>query len=163
MNDFDTPLYYLKILLIDDEIKFHVRFMKTIEKYGHDVEATIDPKEGIKKVEQSYADRNPFDVVFIDYLMPNLNGVEVAQALKKIDPDLILIALTRDGTMETKILIVKSMAFDLFFLKNSTRMKISKILACLESTKLQQYSGKESGLSKKLKADQQKKKSRKAQ
>lgn len=156
INTTGTPLSSLKFLLIDDENDFNIKFKKTINKYGHTVISTTDPKEGIRIVDKSYTEHNPYDAVFIDYLMPDLNGIETARALKKIDPDLLLIAITRDETIETKVMIIKSMAFDLFFEKGSTYQKISKILACIESTKDEQYSGRQSRLSKKLKADKHK-------
>lgn len=73
-----------KILLIDDEknvaqmLKFRLEL-----SWGYQVTVVNSGKEGMEK-----ARTVDFDLVITDYMMPNMNGEEVLDALKKSKPNL---------------------------------------------------------------------------
>ncbi|MCB9800057.1 MAG: response regulator [Candidatus Omnitrophica bacterium] len=68
-----------KILIIDDEKGICEEFKDILEEDGHEVEAAHNGPEGIEKASQQQ-----FDLVFLDVLMPKMEGREVLEKIKKI-------------------------------------------------------------------------------
>ena len=77
----------VRILLIDDEVEL-CRMMKlNLERGGaYEVVTAFSGEEGLERVR---AER--FDVVITDFRMPGMNGKEVLEALKALNPRLPVI------------------------------------------------------------------------
>ena len=82
-----------------------------------------------------------------------MNGVQVAEELSLIDPELILIAITRDFVVKTKALIIECRAFEMVIPKNMSMPQIRSLFNILLATKVKQKSGIESRMTKKLEYD----------
>jgi CheY-like chemotaxis protein len=67
-----------KILLVDDEEDIRTSLRRFLEKEKHKVKEAQDGKEAIKILE-----KEKFDIVILDVLMPGLTGIDVAQQIKK--------------------------------------------------------------------------------
>lgn len=71
-----------------------------IESYLQEVDATFvnftDPLAAVE-----YMQNNPFDMALVDYEMPQMNGVEVTKAIKRIDSDAPIIMVTATGAEDT--------------------------------------------------------------
>lgn len=70
-----------KILIIDDEKIFLEAHREEIEEAGHEVKIALSGKEAI-----ALARKEKFNIVFVDLVMPEMNGVEVCKEIKKISP-----------------------------------------------------------------------------
>ncbi len=81
-----------RILLIDDEAEFVDIFSQILQIEGHHVEYATNPREGLAKVEAVR-----FDLVSTDLGMPEMTGWEVAQNVKKINPDIQVVLVTGWG------------------------------------------------------------------
>ncbi|WP_300420951.1 response regulator, partial [uncultured Pseudoalteromonas sp.] len=74
---------YWHILVVDDAKitrELTSKFLKNIE-VNHDV--AKGGEEALKLLKKAHKDGTPFDAAIIDYRMPNMNGVELAQKIKK--------------------------------------------------------------------------------
>ena len=70
-----------RILLVDDD-KDHLRlFTMILEDGGYSVDAYTDPVEALLKFRPNY-----YDIAVLDYLMPDLNGLELYRRIREIDP-----------------------------------------------------------------------------
>jgi len=81
-----------KILVVDDEETIRSVFESIFEriyKESYQVSIVKSGKEAIKKLKEEN-----FDVVFIDILMPEMDGIDTLKALKKIKPNIIAIMMT---------------------------------------------------------------------
>ncbi len=87
----------LRILCIDDETTIRRLMQEMLQHDGHDVETAESGELGIGAFEKARSHGKPFDVVITDLGMPHMDGREVAQALKKEDPDLPVFMLTGWG------------------------------------------------------------------
>ena len=71
-----------------------------IESYLQEIDAKFlnftDPLAAI-----DYIQNNPFDMVLVDYEMPQMNGIEVTKAIKRIDPDAPIIMVTASNAEDT--------------------------------------------------------------
>ena len=68
-----------KILVVDDEKAVCEEFKEILQEDGHQVDIAMNGREAITKVQS-----NPFDLVFLDVLMPRMEGREVLEEIKKI-------------------------------------------------------------------------------
>ncbi|OLS38217.1 response regulator [Alkalihalophilus pseudofirmus] len=67
-----------KILVVDDEEILRMLICDTLEDLGYEIDEAEDGHEALKKVElQSY------DLMVLDYMMPNVTGIEVIERLSK--------------------------------------------------------------------------------
>lgn len=89
----------LRIAICDDDIDFLNQFNQIIETTFS--EAYPDQKvkittfsSGALLVNQMEKERIFFDIIFLDVEMPELNGFQVAQRLKEVNPNFILIFTT---------------------------------------------------------------------
>jgi len=68
-----------KILIVDDESVNRYILTYMLEKIGCNVLSAENGYEALKLFEA-----NQFDIVFVDYFMPMMNGIEVAQKVRNI-------------------------------------------------------------------------------
>jgi CheY-like chemotaxis protein len=81
------------ILIIDDDGFYRGVLRRILEEGGHRVIESSDGQEAV----QSYGVHRP-DLVITDIFMPGMDGSEVIRALKDIDADAKIIAVSGGGT-----------------------------------------------------------------
>jgi len=79
----------IKILVIDDEEHLRNLLADILESAGYQVKTAAHGKEGLASFQAERC-----DVVITDLGMPEMSGLEVAEAIKKIDPSTPVILLT---------------------------------------------------------------------
>jgi len=78
-----------QIVYIEDN-KFNIKLIQNIgEKLGLEIKAFENPREGLE-----YCLNNDIDLLMVDYMMPELNGIELVNILKKEKPDIPVIMIT---------------------------------------------------------------------
>jgi PAS domain S-box-containing protein len=96
-----------KILLIDDE-EANVRLLAmSLRSDGHDVLTALSGEEGLKIFQQE----NP-ELVLTDIKMPGMDGIEVLQRIKELEPDAEVIIITGHGDIDNAIEALKLGASD---------------------------------------------------
>lgn len=68
-----------RILIVDDEKVICDEFSDILQDEGHEVDIAHNGIDGLKKIEAQ-----DFDLVFLDVLMPRMEGREVFERIKKI-------------------------------------------------------------------------------
>lgn len=68
-----------KILIVDDEKMICEEFRDLLAEENHEVDIALDGEEALKKVRGG-----EYDLVFLDVLMPRLEGRQVFEEIKKI-------------------------------------------------------------------------------
>lgn len=86
-----------RILLVDDETYLLSVTSRLLGKLGYHVQAFDDPLEGLRAFEAAPED---FDLVFVDATMPKMNGIELAEAVRKIRPVRVVLA---SGNLDERI------------------------------------------------------------
>lgn len=80
----------MRVLLIDDHALFRIGLQELLERRGIDVIAALgDCQEGI---ERAHTDQP--DVVLLDLRMPDMNGIDVLQELRRRDLQMPIVMLT---------------------------------------------------------------------
>jgi two-component system, OmpR family, response regulator ChvI len=82
----------LRIMLIDDDPSISLLFTQYLKSAGMVVESFTDPEKALTHFIES--DYRHYDLVITDIRMSNLNGFELYQQLKSLDPNLRVIFVT---------------------------------------------------------------------
>jgi CheY-like chemotaxis protein len=82
------------ILIIDDDDQFRTMLRHLLERNGYEVTEASGGKEGIKLYRES-----PADLIITDLIMPDKDGIETIQELKKDFPDIKIIAISGGGRL----------------------------------------------------------------
>lgn len=96
-----------KILIIDDDKLFCELLAAAFEQDGHEVECAHELKLGMHLASRRY-----FDVVFLDVLLPDGNGLDHLSAIRDATSKPEVIILTGAGTPDGAELAIKSGAWD---------------------------------------------------
>ena len=89
----------LRLLCIDDEPSLRVVMKQLLEFDGHAVETADGGAGGLELLRQAAAAGRPFDIVITDLGMPNMDGRQVALAVKRESPRTGVVLLTGWGTI----------------------------------------------------------------
>jgi DNA-binding response OmpR family regulator len=81
-----------KILVLDDEPSILLMIKKMLEKAGYEVIVASNGKEGMRLFE-----RDKPDLVITDIIMPEKEGLETIFELRRMHPDLKIIAISGGG------------------------------------------------------------------
>lgn len=88
-----------RILIVDDSALSRKISRRILEEAGHTVE---DVPDGLSALER-YALARP-DLVLLDVTMTEMNGLEVLQKVRALDPDARVVMATADAQTSTRAL-----------------------------------------------------------
>lgn len=84
-----------RILIIEDEEKI-ARFVELELQYeGYEVEKAFNGRDGLE-----LASTRPFDLVLLDILLPELNGIEVLRRLRRVSDVPVIMLTARDAVVD---------------------------------------------------------------
>jgi two-component system, NtrC family, response regulator PilR len=115
-----------RILVVDDERSMRELLAIVLRREGYDVLLAENGRSAIDLL-----GREPVDILISDIKMPDLSGVDVLRAAKKIDQDILGIMITAFASTETAVEAMRlgacdylSKPFDIDLLKMKVREKI---------------------------------------
>ena len=79
----------LQILVVDDDRDSAEGLAEVLDFSGHDVTLAFEGRTAVEMVH-----RQPFDVAFMDIMMPSMNGIESLIEIRKIRPALKVFMMT---------------------------------------------------------------------
>ena len=80
-----------RILVVDDEESVRRVLKRFLSSIGHDAIMASSGEEALEKIQEEPA------IVLLDYLMPEVNGMEVLEKIKEISPSTDVIMVTGVG------------------------------------------------------------------
>jgi signal transduction histidine kinase len=84
----------LHMLLVDDEVMVRKIIGEYLKNDGHTVEVADSGRDALEKFH-----KGQFDLVVVDRAMPDMNGDQVATAIRSVDPNVPVLMLTGFGAM----------------------------------------------------------------
>src|SRR5689334_5921440 len=115
-----------RILVVDDERSMRELLAIVLKREGYEVLVAENGASAIATLE-----REPVDILISDIKMPDVSGVEVLRAAKRIDQDILGIMMTAFASTETAVEAMRlgacdylSKPFDVDLLKMKVREKI---------------------------------------
>lgn len=96
-----------RILCIDDDLDLVTLLKRFLSKNGYSVETALSGYKGLKLFEEEN-----FDLVLCDFRLPDKDGLEMIQALRKIKFDIPIILITAYSDVKIAVKAVKMGAFE---------------------------------------------------
>ena len=96
-----------RILVIDDEPALRQSFTRILQKAGHDVTTAASGNEGLALVSE-----HPFDLVYLDIRMPDMNGLEILKIIHEKFPELPVILFTAQPDLSSALEALRQGAKD---------------------------------------------------
>jgi DNA-binding NtrC family response regulator len=96
-----------RLLIAEDDAAQRMGLQKLLTSWGFAVDVASDGRQALERVA---VDRPA--IVLSDLVMPNLGGLDLLKALKQEDPDITVILLTAQGSVETAVEAIKLGAYD---------------------------------------------------
>src|SRR6516165_10109762 len=86
------------ILIIDDEVAIRESLETLLEFEGFIVEAAETGEGGLARLAE-----HPFDLVLLDFALPDRNGIDLLPEIRAFDPQISVIMITAYGTVEDAV------------------------------------------------------------
>lgn len=96
-----------RVLIVDDEQDFLETIVRRLERRGFEAYGALRGRDGLQILE----DRK-IDVVVLDIRMPEMDGLEILEIIKKRWPFVEVILLTGHGSLESSIKGLELGAYD---------------------------------------------------
>ncbi|MCB0833303.1 MAG: sigma-54-dependent Fis family transcriptional regulator [Bacteroidetes bacterium] len=106
------------ILIVDDEKNIRRSVEMILKEDHHEIFSAENGKEALELVQ-----KETIHLVFLDLLMPDMNGIEVLKQIKESSPDTTVLMMSGHGTIEHAVEAVKLGAYD-FIEKPLTKEKV---------------------------------------
>src|SRR6516225_3791471 len=86
------------VLIIDDEVAIREPLETLLEFEGYAVESAETGEDGLARLGE-----RPFDLVLLDFALPDRNGLDVLADIRSRDPRLAVIMITAYGTVDNAV------------------------------------------------------------
>ena len=123
-----------EILIVDDNAINLTVAEGLLEPLHMKISTALSGKEALEKLE-----KNHFDIIFMDHMMPELDGVETTRIIRRLHPecnDTPIIALTANAVSGTKEMFLSEGMNDFVAKPIEVRVIMSKVRQWLPSEKL---------------------------
>ncbi len=119
-----------RILIVDDEFPVRNVLCVSLEHLGYTVKVAASGTEALERFEQA---EEPFDLVILDMLMPQLSGEKVFLRLRELDPN-IRVLIISGYTSEEPVRRILEAGKSAFMQKPFTIEELSKkVRECMEA------------------------------
>lgn len=95
------------ILIVDDQINTCKSLQAILKKSGYRSDYTLNAEEALKKIRDGH-----YDIVISDIRMPGMNGMQLLEELKKLQPSLVVIMITGYATIKSAVEAIQKGAYD---------------------------------------------------
>ena len=96
-----TQTHHQKILIVDDSELDRTVLKKVLQKIGFtDIQEAFDGHDAEFKIDTSIKMNKPFQVLFLDWKMPRLNGVKLLKVLRQESSTKNLVVIMTTGVSD---------------------------------------------------------------
>jgi DNA-binding NtrC family response regulator len=96
-----------RLLIVDDEVELMRALCESLRDEGFDPVGFTRPEDALAELPGG-----DFDVLLSDLMMPGTDGIQLLRAALAIDPVLVGVIMTGQGSIQTAVEAMKSGAFD---------------------------------------------------
>jgi len=118
----------LTAMVVEDEKVANELLSSTFTNFFAGVESAFDGKEALEKYKQ-----NQPDIMFVDIIMPEMDGIELARQIRAINPNQIIIVISASNDIQ-KISESIEVGVNSFIQKPIDTKKIIELLSNITST-----------------------------
>jgi DNA-binding NtrC family response regulator len=96
-----------RLLVVDDEVELMRALCESLREEGFEPTGLSDPADAPDALRAG-----EFDVLLSDLMMPGTDGITLLRTALEVDPDVVGIIMTGQGTIQTAVEAMKAGAFD---------------------------------------------------
>jgi len=96
-----------KVLVIDDDIDICALLNRFLSKNNYDVKVAHKGSTSLALIEKDF-----FDLVLCDFRLPDMDGLEITQQIKKISPATKIIIITGYSDVKVAVNVIKRGAYE---------------------------------------------------
>ncbi len=111
-----------KILVVDDETSIRKTFEIFLSKEGHQTFLAESVEEALTLFKEQ-----DLDLIITDIIMPEISGMDLLDTIKSKNPDIPVIIMTGEPTVDTAKLAVRSNAYD-YLIKPVAKETLLKVI-----------------------------------
>jgi len=123
----------MNILIVEDDTQIASYLKKGLEEESFVVEVAYDGTEGLSLIREK-----AFDVIILDWMLPNLSGIDVCTIAKKNDINTPILMLSAKSNIQDKVEGLNAGADDYLSKPFSFDELLARINALLRRNKLQE-------------------------
>ena len=97
----------VRVLVIDDEPIIRDVLQEILSREGYAIASVPDAESGLAALE-----RQEYDLVILDLMLPGIGGFETLKEIKRRDPDSVVVMITAYGSVETAVQAMRMGAHD---------------------------------------------------
>ncbi len=97
----------VRILVVDDELVIRESLHGWLRKSGYQVDTAEGGRAALAMLEKT-----PYDLLFLDIMMPVMSGIEVLEVVKEDYPQTLVVMITAYGSVQTAVEAMKMGAVD---------------------------------------------------
>ena len=130
----------IKILYVEDNEDAREQTLKLLKNFFDDIEVAVDGQEGLDKFREDKfrEDKDAFRIIFTDISMPNMNGIEMLENIRKQDEKIPVIILSAHNEVDFFLDTIR-LGVDGYILKPIDMQQfINTLTKTLEQIKLEQ-------------------------
>lgn len=120
-----------KILIVDDEKNIITTISAILQDEDHIVYSAPSGEEAL-----SFLRKNDVDLIILDVWLPDIDGVEILERVKKTNPDIAVLMISGHGSIDIAVKATKMGAFDFLEKPPSMERIITAVNNALEQLRL---------------------------
>ena len=97
----------VKVLIIEDEKLIRWSLRQKFESRDYEVAEVEDGKQALATLEAGM-----FDLIMLDYKLPDMTGLDILRKLRETDSDVVVIMMTAYSSIESAVDAIKLGAYD---------------------------------------------------
>ena len=96
-----------RVLVVDDDADVGGLLREALSRWGYDVTLATSGREAVRLISHQI-----FDAALVDIWMPEMDGLQVLEEVKRHDPALEVVMMTGNPMVETAVQALKAGAYD---------------------------------------------------
>ena len=76
----------MRILIVEDDLASRTFLYKFMSRYG-DCDITVDGMEAVEAFMMAHDEKQPYDLIFLDIMMPKLDGIKTLKAIRGLEEE----------------------------------------------------------------------------
>ena len=121
----------VRILIVEDEQLIRWSLRQKFEEKGYDVEEAETGADAAGALDGTF-----FDLIMLDYKLPDMTGLDVLAKIRETDKDVVVIMMTAFSTIESAVEAMKLGAYDYITKPFDMDQLLRTVAKSLETTKL---------------------------